>query len=88
MSLEGAWTYPKRERAIERFIEGSRALADQRRWEENSTPGDLELLDSERISYIFSDNPRGTITDGQVRLCFDVANSERERNDNVPQIGG
>ena len=87
MSLEGAWTYLKRERAIELFLE-ARTLGDQRRWAENNTPGDIELPDFESISYIFTDNPRGTIINGQPRLCFDVPDSERERNDNVPQLGG
>lgn len=87
MSLEGAWTYLKRERAIELFLE-ARTLGDQRRWAENNTPGDIELPDFESISYIFTDNPRGTVINGQARLCFDVPDSERERNDNVPQLGG
>ncbi len=86
-SLEEAWTRLKRERAIELFLE-ARTLGDQRRWEENNIPGDLELPDFERISYIFTDNPRGTIINLQARLCFDVPDSERERNDNVPQLGG
>ena len=87
MSLEGAWTYLKRERAIELFLE-ARTLGDQRRWEENNTPGDLDLPDFERISEIFSDEPRGTRINNQPRLCFDVPNSERERNPNVPELGG
>lgn len=87
MSLEGAWTYLKRERAIELFLE-ARTLGDQRRWEENNTPGDLDLPDFERISEIFSDNERGTLINNQARLCFDVPNSERERNPNIPELGG
>ncbi len=86
-SLEEAWTRLKRERGIELFLE-ARTLGDQRRWAENNTPGDVELPDFERISYIFTDNPRGTIVNGQARLCFDVPDSERERNENVPQLGG
>ena len=90
MSLEGAWTYLKRERAIELLLE-ARTLGDQRRWEENNTPGDLELPDFAAVEpkmFNDPDTPRGTIINGQVRLCFDVPNSERERNDNIPTIGG
>jgi hypothetical protein len=83
-SLEKAWTRLKRERAIELFLE-ARTLGDQRRWQENNTPGDLELPDFESISEIFSDNERGTLIDGQARLCFDVPDSERERNDNIQE---
>lgn len=87
MSLEEAWTHLKRARAIELFLE-ARTLGDHRRWLENNTPGDLELPDFERISEIFSDNPRGTEINGQARLCFDVPDSERERNDNIQVRGG
>ncbi len=86
-SLEEAWTRLKRERAIELFLE-ARTLGDQRRWQENNTPGDLELPDFEAISEIFSDSPRGTLINNQPRLCFDVPNSERERNPNIPELGG
>ena len=86
-SLGEAWTRLKRERAIELFLE-ARTLGDQRRWEENNTPGDLELPDFERISEIFSDSPRGTAINGQPRLCFDVPDSERERNDNIQTRSG
>ena len=86
-SLEEAWTRLKRERAIELFLE-ARTLGDQRRWQENNTPGDLELPDFEAISEIFSDGPRGTLINNQPRLCFDVPNSERERNPNIPELGG
>ena len=86
-SLEEAWMRLKRERAIELFLE-ARTLGDQRRWLENNTPGDLELPDFERISEIFSDEPRGTRINDQPRLCFDVPDSERQRNPNVPELGG
>ena len=86
-SLEEAWTRLKRERAIELFLE-ARTLGDQRRWQDNNTPGDLELPDFESISEIFSDNERGTLISGQPRLCFDVPDSERERNGNIEERSG
>ncbi len=74
-SLEEAGTRLKRERAIELFLEG-RTMGDHRRWQANGTPGDLELPDFESLSQLFRDNPR--------HLCFDIPDSERERNPNVP----
>lgn len=49
--LEEAWTYLKRERGIELWLEGRR-LADQRRWIAEVTPGETEDL-SDRIRLCF-----------------------------------
>lgn len=74
-SLEATWTVLKRERGVELWLE-ARRLGDQRRWIENNTPGDLELPDFEAQSPLFSQNPRS--------LCFDIPDSERDANPNVP----
>ena len=71
-TLEEAWTAFKRERGIELWLEGRR-LNDLRRWQEESTPGDLD--------------PRevpGTEShlEGQ-DLCFPISKAERDTNPNV-----
>lgn len=49
--LTEAWTYLKRERAIELWLEGRR-LADLRRWIADNTPGEMEDM-SDRIRLCF-----------------------------------
>lgn len=74
-NLEEAWTHLKRERAIELWLEGRR-LGDERRWAAAGTPGSLDLPDWSGISPIFSEYPRS--------FCFDIPDSERDANPNVP----
>ena len=84
MSMEEAWTFLKRERYIELWLEGRR-LGDERRWAATGTPGDLDTPDWESTAFapgsrttMFTRNPRS--------YCFDIPESERDRNPNVPPI--
>jgi len=79
-----AWTHLKRERRIELWLEG-RSAPDERRWTALGTPGTLDIPTWEDPAHpgytpLFVDNPRG-------RLCFDIPESERDRNPNVPNVG-
>lgn len=78
-NLTEAWSFLKRERYIEFWLEGRRA-PDERRWAEDGTPGDLDTPDFESLSTLFSQNPRS--------YCFDIPDAERDRNPNVPTTGG
>jgi hypothetical protein len=76
-SAEEAWQWLKQERGIELWLEGRR-LGDERRWEENGTPGDLyePSVAWETLTDLFTLNPRS--------YCLDIPNSERDANPNVP----
>jgi hypothetical protein len=74
-----AWSALKRERYIELWLEGHR-LADDRRWAATNTPGGNDLPAFEPLSTLFTQNPRS--------FCFDIPNSERDLNPNVPPVGG
>lgn len=78
-NITEAWTFLKRERYIELWLEGRRA-PDERRWAEDGTPGDLDTPDWDGLTPIFTANPRS--------YCFDIPEAERERNPNVPITGG
>jgi hypothetical protein len=78
-NITEAWSFLKRERYIEFWLEGRRA-PDERRWAEDGTPGDLDTPDFESLSTLFSQNERS--------YCFDIPDAERERNPNVPITGG
>jgi hypothetical protein len=87
-TIEEAWTLLKRERGIETWLEGRR-MGDQRRWE--GTPGSYELPDFEARSTLFTTFPRGReAADGvpQPRvLCYNISNTERNTNPNIPDVG-
>jgi starch-binding outer membrane protein, SusD/RagB family len=87
-TLEEAWTMLKRERGIELWLE-ARRMGDQRRWE--GTPGSYELPDFESRSNLFVQYPRGReATDGQPQprlLCYNISNTERNTNPNIPDVG-
>jgi len=83
-SLAEAWTYLKRERFIELWLEGRR-MGDERRWAANNTPGSTDTPGWENPSHpgytpIFTANPRS--------FCFDIPQSERDLNPNVPANTG
>ncbi len=78
-NLQEAWTFLKRERYIELWLEGRR-LGDERRWMARNTPGSLDTPDWSGISTLFNQNPRS--------FCFDIPDSERDANPNVPVSGG
>ena len=88
------WTLLKRERGIQMWLEGRR-MGDQRRWEpivgQQKTPGNLELPNFEARSKLFADYPRGrelTLGTPTPRaLCYNISDTERNTNDNIPDVG-
>ena len=70
-SLNEAWTFLKRERSIELWIEGRR-LGDLRRWEENGTPGEVDWPDFESVSPIFTAAERSR--------CIPISQTELDTN--------
>jgi hypothetical protein len=74
-NITEAWAHLKNERYVELWLEGRRS-ADIRRWATNSTPGFIDNPDFEAQSVLFTANPRS--------FCFDIPDSERDRNPNVP----
>jgi hypothetical protein len=78
-TVTDAWSALKRERYIELWLEGHR-LADERRWAATNAPGSNDTPNFEALSTLFSQNPRS--------YCLDIPNSERDRNPNVPPVGG
>ena len=77
-SLDEAWTFLKRERYVELWLEGHR-LADERRWAATNTPGSNDTPNFEARSTLFRQNPRS--------YCFDIPEQERDLNPNVPDLG-
>lgn len=80
-----AWTYLKRERYVELWLEGRR-LGDERRWAAMGTPGTLDTPDWSNPSH-----PGYTplfVADSERAYCFDIPDTERDRNPNVPTTGG
>jgi hypothetical protein len=73
-SLDQAWTFLKRERGIELWLEGRR-MGDQRRWQTANRPGSIDLPDFESVSSLFRTNQR--------TLCFEIPDSERNSNKNI-----
>jgi hypothetical protein len=72
--ITDAWTFLKRERSIELWIEGRR-LGDIRRWAENNTPGVLDWPNYEAISVLFRTYPPSK--------CFPIPDTEINTNTNL-----
>jgi hypothetical protein len=96
-NAQEAWGHLMTERRIELWIEGRNA-ADERRW--TRTPpfagANVQALlnipqwdnpSNPGYTVLFVDNPRGLDGAGPAELCFDIPESERTRNPNVPTTG-
>lgn len=73
-SLDEAWTFLKRERNIELWIE-ARRLGDLRRWTENQTPGEIDWPDYESIAPLFQEY--------EPVQCYPVPQQELDTNPNL-----
>jgi len=74
-SLNEAWTFLKRERGIELWLE-ARRLGDIRRWAAKQTPaGVLDWPNFEAVSVLFKNNPPSN--------CFPIPTTERDTNPNL-----
>lgn len=73
-SLEEAWSFLKKERGIELWLE-ARRLGDRKRWDENGTPGEI---DPHELG--LTENGPGL---QDAPLCLPIAQSERETNPNI-----
>ena len=72
-NITEAWTFLKRERAIELWLE-ARRLGDLRRWDENKTPGAVDWPNWEGVSTLFKENPPSK--------CFPIPIEEADTNPN------
>jgi hypothetical protein len=75
-TVEEGWTFLKRERAIELWLE-ARRLADLRRWNDNGTPGDLHPL--EQVSGSTAEGSHLSTRD----YCWPIAKGEIDTNPNI-----
>jgi hypothetical protein len=80
-TVEEGWTFLKRERAIEMWLEGRR-LPDLRRWNDSGAPGELQPLEQ------VGDGSTDTGSHLQTRhFCYPIPDSEKETNPNL-RTGG
>ena len=90
-NAEEAWTYLKRERGIELWLE-ARRMGDQRRWEPimgaPKRPGSIDLPNFEAKSPTFVLYLRGReVNEGVTQprvLCYNISDNERNTNQNIP----
>jgi hypothetical protein len=73
-NITDAWTFLKRERSIELWLE-ARRMGDLRRWEENRTPGAVDWPDFESVSPLFKENPPSR--------CMPISQGEIDTNPNI-----
>ena len=96
-TAQEAWGHLMTERRIELWMEGRNA-ADERRWTRNPpfAGADVQALlnipdwdnpTDPGYTVLFVDNPRGLDGAGPDELCYDIPQSERDRNPNVPATG-
>jgi hypothetical protein len=81
-NITEAWTFLKRERGIELWLE-ARRLGDLRRWKENNTPGTVDWPNYEGLR-----KPDGTdggklFRDYPPSSCFPIPQSEIDTNSNL-----
>lgn len=75
-TLEEGWTFLKRERAIELWLE-ARRLPDLRRWNDNGTPGALQPL--EQVAGTTDSGSHLSTRD----FCWPIAKTEIDTNPNI-----
>jgi hypothetical protein len=75
-TLEEGWTFLKRERAIELWLE-ARRLPDLRRWDANNTPGELHVL--EQVAGTTQEGSHLSTRD----YCWPIAKTEIDTNPNI-----
>ena len=73
-SLNEAWTFLKRERNLEMWME-ARRLGDLRRWEQDQTPGAIDWPDYESLAPVFRNNPPVQ--------CYPIPQQEIDTNPNI-----
>ena len=73
-SLAQAWTFLKRERGIELWLEGRR-MGDIRRWEDGGTLGVVDWPSFESVTPLFSQHQRDD--------CIPIPDIERDTNTNL-----
>jgi len=73
-SVAEAWTFLKRERNIELWME-ARRLGDLRRWSENQTPGEIDWPNYESIAPLFSQY--------EPSKCYPIPQQELNTNSNL-----
>jgi hypothetical protein len=80
-NVTDAWTFLKRERGIELYLEGRR-LGDIRRWAQNNTPGVLDWPSYETVRRPDGSDGGTLFRTNRPSQCFPIPDSEIETNPN------